>query len=58
MRARYERKIAEKEVEFARRESALGAQRAELTKAVDSLEQQVAGQTQSGARADGEGGGQ
>ena len=34
------KKIAEKEVEIARRESAIRAQRAELTRAVESIEQQ------------------
>jgi len=34
------KKIAEKEVEIARRESALGAKRAELAKAVELVEQQ------------------
>jgi hypothetical protein len=39
-RAQYERKIAEKEAEIARRESAIRAQRAELARAVESIEQQ------------------
>src|SRR6476661_1998594 len=34
------KKIAEKEAEVARRESAIGAKRAELAKAVESIEQQ------------------
>jgi hypothetical protein len=34
------KKIAEKEAEIARRESALGAKRAELAKAVELIEQQ------------------
>jgi hypothetical protein len=41
MRAQHERKIAEKETEIALRESAIRAQRAELARAVDSIEQQV-----------------
>jgi hypothetical protein len=40
-RAQCERKIAEKEAEVARRESAIRAQRAELARAVESIEQQV-----------------
>lgn len=40
-RAQYEEKIAEKEAEVARRESAIRAQRAELARAVESIEQQV-----------------
>jgi hypothetical protein len=40
-RAQYEKKIAEKEAEIARRESAIRAQRAELARAVESIEQQV-----------------
>jgi len=40
-RAQYEKKIAEKEAEVARRESAIRAQRAELARAVESIEQQV-----------------
>jgi hypothetical protein len=35
------KKIAEKEAEVARRESAIGAQRVELARAVESIEQQV-----------------
>jgi hypothetical protein len=35
------KKIAEKEAEVARRESAIGAKRAELAKAVESIEQQL-----------------
>jgi hypothetical protein len=34
------KKISEKEAEVARRERAIGAQRAELAKAVESIEQQ------------------
>ena len=41
MRAQYERMIAEKETEIARREGAIRAQRAELARAVESIEQQV-----------------
>jgi hypothetical protein len=40
-RAQHEKKIAEKEAEVARRESAICAQRAELARAVESIEQQV-----------------
>jgi hypothetical protein len=39
--AQNEKNIAEKEAEIARRESAIRAQRAELTKAVESAEQQL-----------------
>jgi hypothetical protein len=41
IRAQYEKKIAEKEAEVGRRESAIRAQRSELAKAVDSAEQQL-----------------
>ena len=40
-RAQHEKKIAEKEAEIARRESAIRAQRAELARAVESIEQQI-----------------
>ena len=41
IKARYEHELAEKEIEFARCKSALSEQRAELTKASESIEQQV-----------------
>jgi hypothetical protein len=37
----YEKRIAQKEADVARRESAIAAQRAELARAVDAIEQQV-----------------
>jgi chromosome segregation ATPase len=40
-RERYEKRIAQKEDDVARRESAIAAQRAELARAVDAIEQQV-----------------
>ena len=46
------KKIAEKETEIARRESAIRAQRAELARAVESIEQQFTTRTQYGARED------
>ena len=46
------KKIAEKEVEIARRESAIGAKRAELAKAVELIEQQFTTRTRDRARED------
>ena len=46
------KKIAEKEAEVARRESAIGAKRAELAKAVESIEQQFTTRTRDRARED------
>ena len=44
--------VAEKEAEFARRESAIRAQRAELARAVESIEQQFTTRTQDRAKED------
>ena len=46
------KKIAEKETEIARRESVIRAQRAELARAVKSIEEQFTTRTQDGARDD------
>ena len=46
------KKIAEKEAEVARRESAIGAKRAELAKAVELVEQQFTTRTRDRARED------
>ena len=40
-REQYEKRIAQKEADVARRESAIAAQRAELARAVEAIEQQV-----------------
>src|SRR5678816_3057510 len=40
-REQYEKRIAQKEDDVARRESAIAAQRAELARAVEAIEQQV-----------------
>ena len=49
---RANKKIAEKETEIARRERAIRAQRAELARAVESIEQQFTTRTQDRARED------
>ena len=49
---RANKKIAEKETEIAQRESAVSAQRAELARAVELIEQQLTARTEDRARED------